>query len=68
MSFEPHEKAQLLSALKLLTEFVEKMPAKKSCATCLSWNGSACVKAGCTPPKEVQDTGCPEYDWDTVPF
>lgn len=44
--------------------------ANKACNTCKNF-GPACgcqLADGLVPPAEVQKTGCPEWQWDQIPF
>lgn len=50
-------------------EYWQGILATKSCKDCINFQGGACSLAnGVTPPPEVQKTGCPQWDWDEIPF
>lgn len=41
----------------------------KGCADCIHYQGNACdLTDGLTPPPDVLKTGCPEWNWDEIPF
>lgn len=41
----------------------------RKCQDCEHWSGSGCDKAGgAVPPPDVQKTGCPEWQWNLIPF
>lgn len=42
---------------------------RKGCADCKQWQHRGCGLAdGAEPPAEVVKSGCPEWEWDEIPF
>lgn len=42
---------------------------RKGCMTCEHFKSNGCALAGfASPPPEVQKSGCPEWDYDHIPF
>lgn len=50
-------------------EYWQAIIAKKSCGDCIHFQVRSCELAGgIAVPPEVQKTGCPEWNWDNIPF
>lgn len=67
MSFSPHEKRNLLNALRKLTVIVEEIEEDKKCESCIHWTG-VCTKANSVPPDYVQERGCEQWEFNECPF
>jgi hypothetical protein len=39
-----------------------------ACKTCKEWEQTGCAKFDVTPPADVQQSGCEEWEFDGVPF
>lgn len=47
----------------------EGILANKGCKDCMEFQQGRCrLAGGAVPPPEVQQTGCPEWQWDDIPF
>lgn len=57
----PHEKNNLLSALKKAYEETEKAPTTTPCVDCGFWSQGACLKWKETIPLDMRATGCEEW-------
>lgn len=71
-NIEVLKKEKLLECLDYIRNFIEEMPAQKTCVSCLNWDHD---KNGCkvsnlqTPPPHVQKNGCSSWEiWDFIPF
>lgn len=50
-------------------EYWQGILARKGCRDCQNFQAGGCELAeGQTPPPEVQAKGCPEWNWDCIPF
>lgn len=50
-------------------EYWQGVLKSKSCEDCQNFQQGACELAGGqTPPPDVLKTGCPEWNWDEIPF
>lgn len=57
-----------IAGLRKDMEFLERQMATKACRTCMSFERGMCKVANLPPPDHVRPIGCPEWDWDEVPF
>ena len=51
-------------------EYWQEILARRSCSDCENrmTHGGCKLANGIVPPQEVQKSGCPEWDWDNIPF
>lgn len=50
-------------------QYWQEIIAKKSCNDCQNYQRGGCTQAGgANPPAQVIKTGCPEWNWDEIPF
>jgi predicted metal-binding protein len=50
-------------------EYWQNLLRNKSCDDCKEFQQGVCNKAGgVRPPPDIIKTGCPEWDWDEIPF
>lgn len=50
-------------------EYWQRILRDKSCEDCQHFQQRGCTLAnGLQPPLEVVKTGCPEWNWDEIPF
>lgn len=52
----------------LRNELVRLDAITVACKTCKAWEQTGCAKFDATPPADVQQVGCEEWEFDGVPF
>lgn len=57
-----------IGVLRRELTYWESVLQKRSCGECINYSEKVCRLAGIAPPSDVQATGCPEYEWDDIPF
>ncbi|MEG1678641.1 MAG: hypothetical protein RR326_00990 [Stenotrophomonas sp.] len=61
------EIAERIKVLQREITFLESIRA--NCGSCDAFTGRGCKRAGgIEPPPEVKAQGCPEWQWDEIPF
>lgn len=70
---KPVEIEVKVNIIKKELAYWESVLKDRRCVTCLNYSRpmgkqSVCKLAGITPPPEVLKTGCPEWDYDEIPF
>lgn len=66
---KPSEIKVKISIAQREVNFWQEILDKKSCKDCEQFSTGACKLAGgVVPPAEIQQVGCPEWSWDSIPF
>lgn len=70
MIIDPFEKENLLTAVETLRSFIEHLEVRKTCASCMYYkeNEAACGKFNQVIPEHIIKVGCPEWEFDMIPF
>ena len=70
MTLDPFDKEKLLTAVETLRSFIEHLDVNKNCSSCMFYVEAEvrCAKFNRAIPKHIIKVGCPEWDFDMVPF
>lgn len=70
MPLDPFEKEKLLSAVETLRSFIENIEENKTCSSCMFYieKNATCGKFKQAIPDHIIKNGCPEWEFDSIPF
>ena len=70
MKLDPFEKDKLLTAVEILRSFIENIDIEKKCASCNYYQeiDGKCGKFSLVIPEHIIKVGCPDWDFDSIPF